>query len=149
MSYRVVLDAPLVPRQTLGSLLHDGVPLGIEIQVLLANFIAFAHVRNVRLVGGNPSLCARSRTVRPSVTDHRAAAENTIVGTHRSDWRQDQCQHTFWRLCWGQGIKIYQMGHRWPVQRIVSTFLPATLSSRLWRLCRLRISKSSRSTRSS
>lgn len=42
-SFRGVLDGLPIPKQIIGSLLPDGVPLRTEIQVLLANSVVPAH----------------------------------------------------------------------------------------------------------
>jgi hypothetical protein len=47
MSFRDILGGLPTQRQTLRSLIPDGAPPGSEIQVLLVNFIASAHVRTV------------------------------------------------------------------------------------------------------
>jgi hypothetical protein len=44
-------------------------------------------------------------------------------------------------------VKIYQIGPHWPVQKIVPASLPATSSSRLWKLCPLKISRSLKNIR--
>jgi hypothetical protein len=61
----------------------------------------------------------------------RDSTESTVAGSHRSDWHPDQCQHTFWRLCWGFRVQTYQICPQWPIQQIALTFSPAweTLSA--------------------
>jgi hypothetical protein len=142
------------PRKILGSLLADGFLPWVRSRCRWRTPLpqrmrgpSDHQAQTVWLVRRNPSLYARSLTIRPSVVDRPRFAESTASSTHCSDWRSDQCQHTFWRLCWGSRRKDISDHPRWPVQRIFPTFIPATLLSRLCRLYRLRISKGSRSTR--
>jgi hypothetical protein len=92
MSFRNVLGSLLIPRQTLGSLLLDGVPPGSEIQVMLANSVAYAHVWAVYPLDADRSACQLETLA--SVPGHgpsdpqsrtvRASAESAAAGTHRS-----------------------------------------------------------------
>ena len=68
-SIRGVLGGLPIPRQSLISLLPDGVPPGSEIQTLPANSVALAHAWTVRLIRQERQPCARSRTVRPLTTN--------------------------------------------------------------------------------
>jgi hypothetical protein len=53
MSFRGILGGLLIPRQSLGSLLHDGVPPRSEIQAVSANSAAPAHMQTVRPPGAD------------------------------------------------------------------------------------------------
>jgi hypothetical protein len=66
MSFRGVLGGLLIPRQSLGSLLPDGVPPESEIQAPSANSAALAHVRTVRPQGAvHPACQARTLASAP------------------------------------------------------------------------------------
>jgi hypothetical protein len=87
MSSRDVLGGLPILRQTLRSLLPNGVPPKGQIHVLLVNAAASVHVRtfqppgtekNPLLLGLEPSASARSRTVHVS-------AGSTTAGTPRGD----------------------------------------------------------------
>jgi hypothetical protein len=91
-------DLP-IPRQTLGSLLPDEVPPGGS---------------DLSVVGERRRLCthadhpAQRREYSAPATGHSPSdprtrticsiVESATASTHRSDWRPDRRQHTFWRL---------------------------------------------------
>jgi hypothetical protein len=49
--------------------------------------------RTIRLIGRNPSLCARSRLSDPRSWTILAYTESTATGTHRSDWHPSTPTH--------------------------------------------------------
>jgi hypothetical protein len=88
-----------ITRQNIGSLLPDEVPPGGRIQVLLANAATSAHTQAVRPPGTDHPAQRREDSA-PAAgcglsgptqrTIH--AAESTVAGTPRSDWRPDHLQ---------------------------------------------------------
>jgi hypothetical protein len=100
MSIRGVLGGLSIPRQSLGSLLPDGVPPGSEIQALPANSVAPAHVRTVQppdadhpaRQAGTPAPTPSHGPSGPWPRTVCASAESAAAGSHRSDWRPDQSQ---------------------------------------------------------
>jgi hypothetical protein len=100
MLYRGVLAGLLIPSQTLGSLLPDGIPPGSEIQLLFVNDAALAHTQTVRPPGADRPTCQQGKPASMlgrGPSNHRSqtvcdATESTTVGTHHSDWRPNRCQ---------------------------------------------------------
>jgi hypothetical protein len=90
-----------IPRQILGSLLLDGVSPGGQIQVLLANVATSAYTRTVRPPSKDhparrredSALAADRGPSGPRPRTARTVAKSIVVGTPRSDWRPDRCQH--------------------------------------------------------
>jgi hypothetical protein len=82
-----------IPKQTLGSLLPDGVPPESEIQVLLANVAAPTHVWTIRPPGADRPASPKGRStsapgcgpsdLRPQTI--RSTAKSTVVGISRND----------------------------------------------------------------
>jgi hypothetical protein len=138
MSFRDVLSSLPTLRQTLESLLPDGIPPGSDPGVV-------GELHRLYTRADHP---ARRAETLASVPDRgpfdphprtvRASAESIVAGTHLSDWRLDRHHHTFWRLRWRHRVKIYQISLAWLVQKIALTSLPTISLSRPRILCRLR-----------
>jgi hypothetical protein len=91
----------LILRQSLTSLLPDGVPPGRDIQALPTNSATPAQARTVRPPGADHS--ARQVVTLAPAPGHgpsnplprtvHASAESTVADSHRSDWCPDRRQH--------------------------------------------------------
>jgi hypothetical protein len=117
----------LEPRHHLGSLLPDGVPPGSEIQTPPATFAApCARVDHPALgrgpsgrQAGNPSLCFRSRTVRPLAADRPCLCRGHRRRFVLSDWRPPKGTNILLATPLGKVFRSTKnQALKWPVLKI-------------------------------